>query len=618
MSHPAEFWCARRLVVTVEGPQGRSVVPLARPFARIGREARSDIVLNSPWVARRSLYLHATDEGVYCFYLQPEERQGERLGFWLAPHEPLLVGPYRVSAALEGEEPAAAPALVPLDDWGSAPAPYPVLQVYSGGKLRDKRRFRARLNLIGRRHECALQVKGGHVSSFHGCLYWHNSRLWYVDLISSNGTLKNGEPFDFGRVRVGDQLEVGEFSLQFQRLSRSGSSGRTSAATVAVAAEQQPADMLPPDFEDELPIDLDAAAVNAACEQSGHVEDSLEGSPVIPLELPEEILVEPALAQTTLVDPAAHLQAPATELSVPAPVEQTRHELAALQRRVAELTQLTTQVGQQTAKQVVAKTRQTLEHERLRIQHELARRAAELSREKQALDAQWQTASRELATQVQELKSEATLLARQRQDMEQARLIWEAQRGELERQLRTYAQQLAYLQQGAAAGLPPPAGASDSEVATALVLAAAEARGGALTPRSHVVEARVEDAETDHGHINGAAHPGLPENGAAPSLPGAESHLGRLGGERFLEGSMEPAPAAAPAANGNHAETGAPRLPIRGRRIDKSKQVFDQVTDRLVELEADRRRLMLWLGVGGGIAVAVLSAAIIVLAVLLR
>jgi hypothetical protein len=47
-------------------------------------------------------------------------------------------------------------------------------------------------------------------------------------------------------------------------------------------------------------------------------------------------------------------------------------------------------------------------------------------------------------------------------------------------------------------------------------------------------------------------------------------------------------------------------------------QVFDQVTDRLVELEADGRRLMLWLGVGGGIAVAVLSAAIIVLAVLLR
>ena len=644
-----EFWCSRRLLVTVDGPQGKSVVPLARPMARIGRQAGSDIVLNSPWVARRSLYLHATDEGVFCFYLQPEEKDTQRLGFWLAPGEPLMVGPYRISAALEGDDGGPAPAQVPLDEWGSAPPPYPVFQVYSGGKLRDKRRFRARLNLIGRRHECALQIKGQQVSSFHGCLFWQYPRLWYIDLVSSNGSSLNGLRVDCTEVRIGDQLEVGEFTLQFQRLSRGGHGHDQPQITLPVG--NTAADILPPDFDDDMPLELDDS-LPAALADDGPAE--ADGSlPVIPLETFEERVADSTLAAATLApdseaEPAATMPptesdsalahvasstvaARADETAL-ASVQQTRQELAVLQHRVAELTQLTTQAGKTAAQQLAIKTREAFERERQRIAQELARRAAELAQEKQALEQRWQTASRELATQVSQLRDEATLLARQRQAMEQSRLLWDAQRGQLEQQLRAYAQQLARLEQSAPGGLPAPLGtgalshtggpvpflemasrsATPSEAATNTVLAAAQ-RGGALTPRSHVVDARVEDPVA--ASFSGQA----PARGLDVSPLAARTLAAPDAGPvAVLEGKLTADAPAPTAATQLPTGDGAAKPMIRGRKSSKGKEAFDVVTDRLVEMEQSRRQKMILLGIAGGVAAVALAGLMIIAAVLLR
>ncbi|HUE69517.1 MAG TPA: FHA domain-containing protein [Pirellulaceae bacterium] len=588
MSHPPLYWCTRRLLVTVEGPQGQSVVPLARPFARIGRQRGSDIVLESPWVAKRSVYLHASDEGVFCVYMQPEETNTQRMGYWIGLGEPLLVGPYRISATLEGDPPGLAPAFTPLDEWGSASPPYPVFQVYSGGKLRDKRKFRARLNLIGRRHECALQIKGQQVSAFHGVLYWHQSRLWYVDLASSNGSSVNGVAIDCAEIRVGDRLDAGEFTLLFERLSQRGSQPHSGLKT---PGGEQLADMLPAELEDDLPPELDEeVALGLADLPAGQDEHS---SPVIPLE-PEPS--QPAHAATV----------PSLEVTALAPIQQTRQELAVLQKRVEELTQLTARTGQHAAAQLAQKTREAFERERQRIAQELEKRGSELAREKQALEAQWQSASRELATQVNQLRNEANQLATQRQAMEQSRLLWDQQRRELESQLRSYAEQLQRLEQGSVYGLPdPPEGAlslpanrrdGEARGRTGIVPVAA-GEPGPLVAHSRVVDAQVESHDSE---------------------PFKQPLL--------LEGSLAaaPAPAEAPSANGHTSEPCMQRelpvpLAIKGRKAAaKVAQAFDSVTDRIVEREQDRYRTMLIVGIVVSVAAIALSTALVVAAVLWR
>jgi pSer/pThr/pTyr-binding forkhead associated (FHA) protein len=664
------------LLVTVAGPQGSSVIPLARPLARIGREPGSDIVLDSPWVARRSLYLHATDEGVFCFYLQPEETQSRRLGFWLAPGEPLLVGPYRISACLEGDEPGPAPALVPMDDRGSAAPPYPMFQVYSEGKLRAKRRFRARLNLIGRRHECALQIMGKEVSSFHGCLYWQYPRLWYVDLVSSNGTGCNGQRIDCSEVRIGDRLEVGEFTLLYQRLSKGGA-GRSEARN-SLPAAQHSAVMLPPDFDEDLPLEQDgpsainlgeAQARDVACSstvipqdqsgvpltmttQHGTGPEPTDPAPEAARRAGHAHPLPPAEIDRVLADPAGVTMAAGLNETAPAPIQHMRQELAMLQRRVEELTQVAAQAVENAAQQMTVQTREVLAHERQCIAQELERRAGDLAAEKLALEARWQTISGELATQVGLLRDEAALLARQRQAMEQSRLLWDAQRSELERQLRAYARQLQRLEHGAAlalpaptaamvhgpagangskpsaslplaatrtyslSGLPPGNGALESETSKAPLLAALPS--GSLMSRSQVVDARVAGAEREPVTLAALSSgdripPGLGGPWADEPSAAATDHV--------LEGSLGSAAAAPAAAASDHSapqQTAAARRTFRSRKASQGKEAFDLVTNRLVEMEQRRRRVMVALGIAGTLAAVALASAMIVAAVLLR
>ncbi|HZL89840.1 MAG TPA: FHA domain-containing protein [Pirellulaceae bacterium] len=586
MSQIPEFWCSRRLLVTVDGPQGQSVIPLDRPVARIGREPGSDIVLNSPWVARRSLYLHATDEGVFCFFFEPEEKVSQRLGIWLAPGEPVLLGPYRISVCLEGDEPGPAPALTPMDERGSVLPPLPMLHIYAGDQLRAKRRLHARLNLVGRRHQCALQLNAQQVSAFHGCFYWQYPRLWYVDLVSSNGTSRGGQKIDCCEVHIGDRLEIGEFTLVFQRLSRGGAAARQSrvSATARHAADEMP----PAALDDQLPLNVEEQplSVEPAHAQTGDTE-----MPV-------------AKAATTTA------AAPVDEATLAA-VAQTRQELSLLQQRVEELSQFTLAASTSAAQELAVQSREAFQRERERIAQELEHRAGELAQTKLALEERWLTTSRELATQVSQLRDEATLLARQRQAMEKSRLSWDAQRSQVDRQLRTYAQQLARLQQSAPLAI---ASAAENEAATALVLAAA-GDGGALTARSHVVDTHVADQQpkffTNETDLPGIGFSADAVGGAPPdaSSPAANVLDGTLAAEAPAAQAADPA---APLVDA------APRPVIRRRKTSKGKEVFGIVTDRLVELDRGRRRTMVLVGIAGGLAAVALATLMIVAAVLLR
>jgi FHA domain-containing protein len=212
------FWCDEQIVVHVNGPEGEREIVVARPMARIGSHPDSEIVLAGPGIAKRAIYLHATPDGVYALNLDLEHAQRNERGRWLTGTEPLIVGPYRLAVrAASGR--MARPSIADLVASRGAPSSTPVVNIFCERRLKDKRRFRSALSILGSRPQCSLRLRGRKVSSFHCALYWQECHLWCIDLLSSNGTSLNGERLECGEVRLNDRLDVGEFGLVYDRWS---------------------------------------------------------------------------------------------------------------------------------------------------------------------------------------------------------------------------------------------------------------------------------------------------------------------------------------------------------------------------------------------------------------
>lgn len=434
MTANSPYWCTESLAVTVDGPAGRSTIAINKPFARIGSHAKSEVVLQGDKIDARCLYLHATPEGIFVVRLLPTQRTTVGSGSWLKPDERLEIGPYHISARLQsGRTPPPPPAA--LTAWGSATPPLPVCEVFSGGKIRDKRRFRARLNLVGRRRELALQMQGQQVSSCHCALFWDSGRLWCIDLLSSNGTLFQDQPIDCTLLQMGQSLQIGEFSLLLKRLSRSTvrqSAWRTGESDEDVLADDVAhSDALPPK----------PAATETLTIASGDTGES-----------------SPQLASDPLI-------------TTP----------------IAEVTQ---------ARELLVRAHAELREDQELLQRELAQRSQQLLVQRQQIDQQWQQATQEVASQVSHLQSESALLAAQREEVARLRAEWEEQRRILSAELQSLKQELVQQQApldlpvrsssgAAAAGPAPPSDlikreqvedeqAEQEELSSAPLLSAAE------------------------------------------------------------------------------------------------------------------------------------------------
>jgi hypothetical protein len=243
------YWCAEQLVVRVAGPEGEREVVLEQPFALVGTHARADVVLEAPGVHKRALLLVAMERGIYCVHLDVEQAASDVPGRWLVNDDSIELGPFRLTARVASGEPLAQP------EWNpqrarSAP-PIPVLHVFLDGILKDRRRVRHPLVLVGRRPQCSLRLLGQVVSSFHCLLYWCDQRLWCIDLASSNGTRLNDELFACREVVFGERLEVGEFDLLYYRWSPRQSTPGFALQTAGGAVQE---------LDSAFDMSLDAAA----------------------------------------------------------------------------------------------------------------------------------------------------------------------------------------------------------------------------------------------------------------------------------------------------------------------------------------------------------------------
>ncbi len=232
MTLDSAFWCEHRLVVTVDGPDGRLVTTTTRPYARVGSHVAAEVTLSHGDVPRRGLYLHAADFGVFCVRLDGEEPPTSPFRGWLRPEQAVPLGPYLVSARLADEGPPGQP---PEPDWesrGSADLPYPMLAVKFRGREVAERRLKRRLTVVGRRRSSTLPILSRSVSAPHVVLFWHGGVLWAIDLLSRNGTLLDRRPIDAAQLPLGGSLTLGQVELEYADLSGRPEEQRPTAITV--------------------------------------------------------------------------------------------------------------------------------------------------------------------------------------------------------------------------------------------------------------------------------------------------------------------------------------------------------------------------------------------------
>jgi hypothetical protein len=70
--------------------------------------------------------------------------------------------------------------------------------------------------LLGRHHECDIQLNSRKVSRRHCCVAQVNDYLVVRDLCSTNGIRINGERVNEGRLNPGDELTVGNFAYKIR------------------------------------------------------------------------------------------------------------------------------------------------------------------------------------------------------------------------------------------------------------------------------------------------------------------------------------------------------------------------------------------------------------------
>ena len=220
----SDYWCDRRLVITVEGPDRRQRFEVDKPYARLGSHALSEVLIPDKGISRRRLYFHATDDGVFCADLSHLKSATANLSGWLAPDDILELGPYRISAQLanppSSEVHPPTETLADLETKGSAAEPRPVLVMSVKGKELARRELTRQLTVLGRRSPSKLRINSHSVSATHCVFYWDGGGLWVVDLFSGNGTRRQGQSIDVARFSPGDSLAVGPAELHHLAASK--------------------------------------------------------------------------------------------------------------------------------------------------------------------------------------------------------------------------------------------------------------------------------------------------------------------------------------------------------------------------------------------------------------
>jgi chromosome segregation ATPase len=272
----SHLWTDRRLTIRVVGPDGERTIDVNKPYARIGSHPRSEVILEGSDVPKHGLYLHATDRGIFSVQLWDSSDEPATHRGWVTPNQGIPLGDCQVFASFtDGPEPVVDPDWM-LDEKGSAQLPVPVIYLLVNEERRATYRVYRSLTVVGREKPSALRLRSDFISLTHCVLYWQDNKLWFVDLLSSNGTEKRGRRCEAERFRLGRTIKIGDVLLGFARTT-SDPWDPSSAVTVTAREATPPAEPKHI-FELNAPQPADARLWSTGDGSSLHNIDGLEDS----------------------------------------------------------------------------------------------------------------------------------------------------------------------------------------------------------------------------------------------------------------------------------------------------------------------------------------------------
>ncbi len=195
------------------------------PFALIGRDPRSDVVLHGAEVSRNHAFFQVVSGQVFCIDLNSRNQllwEGEtekRARGWLDPGLSVRIGPYairRVGADLSLNRPWSCPdpMVVAASEDPRAPSlPHAALDLPIRIGEGQPWWMDSRLALVGRSESCQIMLRDPSVSRFHAALVRTSKGVWVVDLNAREGVVINGMRLKWAWLDDGDTLRIGQFTF---------------------------------------------------------------------------------------------------------------------------------------------------------------------------------------------------------------------------------------------------------------------------------------------------------------------------------------------------------------------------------------------------------------------
>jgi pSer/pThr/pTyr-binding forkhead associated (FHA) protein len=193
-----------------------------RPYAVVGRDVHSDLVVDHWLVSKKHVYFQAIEGRVYAIDLG--SRAGLKWATGVAAHGwadvagGIQLGPHQVSVAdgHDGRDDGKSPNWTPLAAQADEPAIPLSVRVEAGelGLEFSPKRINRPITLVGRAPGCRVRIEHPSVSNFHCALISVSDQLWMVDLLGRDGVTVNGEPTRHARLMADDVLRIGSISLR--------------------------------------------------------------------------------------------------------------------------------------------------------------------------------------------------------------------------------------------------------------------------------------------------------------------------------------------------------------------------------------------------------------------
>ena len=209
---------------------------LHQPFAVIGRDPRSDVLLDHAEVSRRHVYLQMIEGRAFWIDLESrtgsrDEKKFQKFG-WLEGVHTLCVGPYVIrrfandSQTARNSQDDELPGDTPLiaQAYSRRPLPEVTLEFLNGPSQSTSWPVHRVMSLIGSASGCKFRLTDPSVSRFHGSLLRTPAGVWIVDLLGKGGITVDEVPTRFHRLVDGEVLGIGRYQLRIRcRLKDQGS-----------------------------------------------------------------------------------------------------------------------------------------------------------------------------------------------------------------------------------------------------------------------------------------------------------------------------------------------------------------------------------------------------------